>query len=472
MASVAAKSENRWLVRLEAPKTLLAIGVLARVLIFWFLDPANNDDHFIVIRLLVANGRLPLMTEANQAYHPPLYYLLAAPFLEVFGTQKAVQFLSLTLSIGSLAIFYILIYRSGLIQGRIPRCYSFLVVCFLPQFVMFTLYVSNDSLAIFLGALIVWQSRRFIQAPGWKETLLLAILTGLGLLTKATFLAFVPILLVLVVFMFIQRWALTRALWAASAFLAIVLSVGSYKFIDNFQHFHDPLVSNLDLPNEYTSEQKTHYMGLRSYLDFNVIRLIQSPTTAYLIDDNYTNYTVPGFPALLYATFFYQYISESNFTENLHVPFKFLGSLIYAVGLLPTVVFLIGLGWLGKNLSPFIKTFDSRNAVECAELCVYVAVGLLLSNVALLFAAVLKYHVWSIVQARLLFPSMMGIIGAFGAGVEIVCRNARASSALNTSIILMGLLFGLYLSSEIARQIVLTFRLAAFLIPLVRWIGG
>ena len=103
--------------------------------------------------------------------------------------------------------------------------------------------------------------------------------------------------------------------------------------------------------------------------------------------------------------------------------------------------------------------------MECAELCVYVAVGLLLANVVLLFAAVLKYHVWSIMQARLLFPSMMGIIGAFGAGVEIVCRKARASSALNTSIILMGVLFGLYLSSEIARQIVLNFGLAAFLIP-------
>jgi len=99
------------------------------------------------------------MTETSLAYHPPLYYLMAAPILEVYGTEKAVQFLSLCLSIGSLVILYILVFKSGLIRGRLPQLYSFLVVCFLPQFVTDTLWVSNDTLAIFLGALIVWQSR-------------------------------------------------------------------------------------------------------------------------------------------------------------------------------------------------------------------------------------------------------------------------------------------------------------------------
>ena len=102
---------------------------------------------------------------------------------------------------------------------------------------MFSLYVSNDTLAIFLGAAIVWQTRRFIQITGWKDGLLFAILTGLGLLTKATFLAFVPVLFVLVVFMFAHKESLTKASWAAGAFLAIALSLGSYKFIDNYVRF-------------------------------------------------------------------------------------------------------------------------------------------------------------------------------------------------------------------------------------------
>ena len=441
-----ANFENRLLARLEAPKTLLTLGIFARVLTFLFLGPGNNDDHFGVIQLLVANGRLPLVTETGQAYHPPLYYLLAAPFLEVFGTAKAVQFLSLSLSIASLVILYFLIYRSGLIRGRLPQLYSFFMVCFLPQFVMFSLYVSNDTLAIFLGAVIVWQSRRFIQAAGWKEGLLLAILTGLGLLTKATFLAFVPVLLALVVFMSIQRGSLAKASWAASAFLVIVLSVGSYKFIDNYLRFRDPFMTPHNLPAEWITEHKTHYMGLRSYLDINVIRLIRSPTTLYSAAGNYT---VPGYPVLLYATFFYQYIPESNFNK----PFKYLASLIYVAGILPTAVFLVGLAGLGKRSSRFIKTFDPRNAEQCDELCVYVAVFLLLANCALLFAAIVKLHDWSIMQGRLLFPSIIGVIGAFAAGVEIVCRNARAASVLNFSMISLVVLFGFYLLGEITNQI-------------------
>jgi 4-amino-4-deoxy-L-arabinose transferase-like glycosyltransferase len=442
-----AKSENRLLARLEAPKTLLTLGILARVLTFWFLQPANNDNHFRVIQFLVANGRLPLMTEVRLADHPPLYYLLAAPFFKVFGTEKAVQFLSLSLSVASLVIIYTLIYRSGLIRGTLPQLYSFVVVCFLPQFVMFTLYVSNDTLAIFLGALVVWQSRRFIQSGGWKQGLLLAILTGLGLLTKMTFLAFVPALLALVVFMYIRRGSLAKACWAASAFLAIVLSVGSYKFIDNFLEFGNPFVSNLDLPADWIIEQRSHYMGLRSYFDINLIRLMASPT---LLDG-----TVPGYPVLAYATFFYQYIPESSFVGNRHTPLKYLGSLIYAAGILPTAVFWVGLGGLTKKLPRFVRTFDPRNAEECGTLCLYVAVCLLISNCALMFAAILKYQVWSIMQARLFFPSVMGAIGAFGVGVEIVCRKARAASMLKISMISLAILFGLYLSSEVAYQIVI-----------------
>lgn len=192
--------------------------------------------------------------------------------------------------------------------------------------------------------------------------------------------------------------------------------------------------------------------GIPSYLDFNIINLIISPTTSFGTDDNYY---VPGYPALLYASFFYSYGPESNFTGNRHSPYKYLGSLTYVAGLLPTIVFLVGVAGLGKKLVPFIKTFDFRSSSECYELCVYVTICLLLSNLTLLFVTVLKYHVWSVMQARLLLPSMMGIIGAFGAGVEIVRHNARIAPILKISMLSLVVLFNLYLLSEIAHQIVL-----------------
>src|SRR5260370_14148945 len=306
---------------LKNGKVLLALGILVRILTFWFLRPTNNDDHFDVIQFLVANRRLPIITDQEQAYHPPLYYLLAAPFLKVFGTEKAVQFLSLSFSIASLAILYVLVYKAGLIKGLWAQLYSFIFACFLPHFVMFTLYVSNDTLAIFLGALVVLQSRRFIQSIAWKEGFLLAIVTVLSLLTKATFLAFLPVLLALVVFMNLHTTrSLAKASWAASAFMAVAVSLGSYKFVDNYVRFRDPFMNPLDRSAEWIVEQKTHYLGLSSYLDINIFHLLRSPA---LSGEPLSGETASAYPVLVYATFWYQHIPESNFVGNLHSPFKY-----------------------------------------------------------------------------------------------------------------------------------------------------
>ncbi len=113
----------------------------------------------------------------------------AAPILSASGSLKIVQILSLGLSIASLIVIYQIVFETPLIQAKTARLYSFALICFLPQFIMFTLYVSNDTLAIFMGCLTVLQTYRFIQLHDWKQTLLLAVVLGLGLLTKATFLA-------------------------------------------------------------------------------------------------------------------------------------------------------------------------------------------------------------------------------------------------------------------------------------------
>ena len=79
----------------------LAAGVLLRLLLFKPLYPVNNDDHFAVISYLLQHHRLPTADLVSQAYHPPLYYLLAAPFAALARLRGA-ELLSLGLSVFNL----------------------------------------------------------------------------------------------------------------------------------------------------------------------------------------------------------------------------------------------------------------------------------------------------------------------------------------------------------------------------------
>lgn len=443
--------------RLKPGQFLLIVGIFIRVTTFIFLAPGNNDAHIDVVRFILAHHRLPLNTELEQAYHPPLYYLIATLFLKLFGTDKGVQLLSLIFSIATIGVLYVLIYKVKLIQEPRLQFYSFLLACLLPQFVMFSLYVSNDTLAIFLGALLVLQSYRFIARGTFREILLLAVLAGLGLLTKATFLAFVPVLAALVVFRYFKADSTVKGCWAAAGFLSVALSLGSYKYVDDYLRYRNPFISNAD--HAWALKEKQEYMGVRSYVDMNILQLLKSPT------DLKPGGTASAFPILAYGTFWYQYIPESNFIGDVHRPSMYLGSLIYAVAIFPTVMFVIGLCGLAWRLPAFIRTFDYRDSKDCATLLQYLAVCLFLANVGLMVTALAKYHLPSISQARLLFPAFAGALAAFATGLEIIQKKAILGSLGRTSVILLCLLFGLYLATEIGYQVI-----AAYFHPVLRYL--
>src|SRR5258708_34527783 len=162
----------------------------------------------------------------------------AAPILSASGSLKIVQILSLGLSIASLIVIYQIVFETPLIQAKTARLYSFALICFLPQFIMFTLYVSNDTLAIFMGCLTVLQTYRFIQLHDWKQTLLLAVVLGLGFLTEPTFLAFIAVWFGLMLFMGTRMGPpAAQHVRLAFAFFAVAGVLWSYKAISHYPLF-------------------------------------------------------------------------------------------------------------------------------------------------------------------------------------------------------------------------------------------
>ena len=332
----------------QAPISVLIIGIVTRCLVYLFLDPDNGDRHSTILEYLVKHKTFPSIMENSLAFHPPLYYWMAAPILAVTGSNKAVQFLSLILSIGTLIVLYRIIYKTELIVWPRARLYSLWLACLLPEFVMFGLYISNDTLSFFLGSLTILQVSNYLKAPGWKQGALLAVLTGLGLLTKSNFLVFLPVLLVFILFVqFRQHGSLGKAAWAAAAFVMISGVLGSYKYVDNYVRYHNVFINSLDTP-EYANVE--YRPGLRPYVDFNLLRLMASPSLQpgqYNLSSPTT--TIGSYPLLLYGTFWFQHIPESNFTGAAHKPFSYIGSVIFAVAVVPDIGFR---GWIARTRGP------------------------------------------------------------------------------------------------------------------------
>jgi len=423
------------------------MGISLRLIVFPFLSPLDADyEHFDLVKYVAERHVPPPLSVNPMAFHPPLYYVLGAPFYAFTGSAKGVQLLSLLLSILTLLLFYRLLYVENLISDEKPRRYAFVLPCFLPEFVLNSLTVSNDTLATFFGALIVLQVVRFIAAPSNTQLLLLGLWEGLALLSKATFLAFLPVLFVLVLFV---RIRLGRSAWNASmaalALLLLSLGLGSYKFVQNYREAKNPFISNLDLPLPWVAEQQAPYRGAISFFDVDVLKLLKSPSASPATEGAY--------PLVLFGTFWYQYIPDSNFTGARHAPFYYLGSLIYCFALVPVGVFILGLFRLLKNAPRLIARFlPSRNGDERA-LVSLVCVFFMLGNLALILSVAAKYHVWSVMAGRLLFPSFCGLVVAFGSGADALTGKNIVDTTLKVAMISLVACFGLYFSSEIMYQI-------------------
>ena len=389
---------------------VLAGGIIVRVVVFAYVGYFNNDNHLVVIDHIARHWTLPRANQFDQAYHPPLYYLLAAPLLRL-GGLVAVQALSLIFSIATLVVIAGLLRRLPWTDERIrPWCLA--LVAFHPQFILFSLFISNDTLAIFLGALIFDQSRRAQVSPSFSNVVMLGIWLGLGLLTKAVVLVFV-LPLVFFVWLLGRRHALlnSQVISRLALFLVVVSVLGCYKYVESLILFGNPTVSNLDF-GDWIGEQQPTWIGAYSLLDFNLLKLIR--------DSVISTSTVHSYPLMIYGSFWYSLIPESTFQGNLISPFNRVGSMIYIAAFCPTFLMLVGATRIGMAALGIAPSAGPEVGMQGRSRLDYESILLLIFslNLLLIVAVGWKYDVWSVFQGRLLFPSYFALLLAFNAGME------------------------------------------------------
>jgi hypothetical protein len=232
---------------------------------------------------------------------------------------------------------------------------------------------------------------------------------GAGLLTKGTFLLAGPAA-ALIVSMVERRNGPRRMAAAVAGFCLIWSAIGCFKYADNLVRVGHPLVTNLDVDSMFKREQSGTWKGWRTVYDIDVLKLIRRPVLQ-------TNNTF-SYPLLLYGTFWYPHVpGESSFDGNVS-GYAWVGSAIYALAIIPTLIFFIGM--VRATVITCAQVFDRDP--PSSGLPAATALVLLLANLAVVIAAGVKYDVWSCFQSRLCFPGLAAGLVLFSLGMEkIAC---------------------------------------------------
>jgi hypothetical protein len=278
------------------------------------------------------------------------------------------------------------------------------LTAFLPHLVLYSILVSNDTLAMVAGTLALLSALRFQSDPTVSNAAIAGLVAALGLLTKGTLIAHAGVLLFVVAVVSWQRLTLRRGAACVAVFLALTLSLGSYKFIENELRYGRPIVHGMDFGQDWVQAQRPTITGVRSLIDIDIVKLLREPYG----ERRKGGWTNPqSVPLLLYATLWHPYVPVSNFRGTWQWT-ALLAQATYLIAIPATL--LIVFGWIIAARRPRM----------------WIPLAFFAANLAIVLAAGVKYDAWSCFQSRLLFPSFAAIVFGYAWGIEATERRGPA----------------------------------------------
>jgi cytochrome c-type biogenesis protein CcmH/NrfG len=312
-----------------------------------FLLGYDAELHLEYVRYVRDRGALPLGNERPEMHQPPLYYVLAAEALRMFGAaadggERCVLLLrTLGLLTGLAGVLLAALCLRRLFPGRAPpQAAGVVIAAALPPYLYLAHYVSNDLLAGVLGTAAVYLTLVALQADKPKAGLLVALGACLGAAVLAKLTA-VPVVVTTLAVL-----ALTAAVRGRSALavarsagvpLLVCLLVCGWFFYRNYRHFGRPVVGAYDPASGFLWWQHPGYADAAQFLRFG--RGLTDPFYAALV----------GVPDGLYSTLW----GDGGWGGALGAarpPWNYERMAAgYALALLPTALAL--LGWVAAAVA-------------------------------------------------------------------------------------------------------------------------
>ncbi|MBR3211157.1 MAG: glycosyltransferase family 39 protein [Bacilli bacterium] len=148
----------------------------------------DEEGHLAYIYILYSTFKLPT-TNIWQFYHPPLWHFIASLWMRLHTilnqdkiALEGIQ--ALTVCLSSLTILITNKICEKLKMKDIHRCLTILLIAFHPTMIILSGSINNDILMIMLEYLIILLLINWYKEANYKNTILLAIVTGLCVMTK------------------------------------------------------------------------------------------------------------------------------------------------------------------------------------------------------------------------------------------------------------------------------------------------
>lgn len=219
--------------------------------------------HIQNLEIIKFEHRLPVATEGWEAYQPPLYYFLAA----LWPNLKLVQ------------IFGLLIYFSfGYLLWRTTHNLTTTIFSLSwPVMLYSSLSIGNEFLsAVLIGATIIFYLQFYLPRPNLDNQIILGLLLGLNLLTKATGLLLVFLIVIDQVWLNYKFWQ--KTLLALMVVLSLTFLVGGWFYGRSLILYHNPLfatddyvpLANFDQP--IVQRNLDFFFNLRGFCNFDLFQ--------------------------------------------------------------------------------------------------------------------------------------------------------------------------------------------------------
>lgn len=247
----------------------------------------ENWGHATYLMYVIVKGQLP-PSSYGQFYQQPLFYFLSAivskPINFILGRDDLYSLVNMSRIVTCSASIFI-IFVSDLIAKEIKlsdkgRMFALIPVSFIPAFFLSGGAVGVDSLTALFMSLQILFTIKWYRKPTWKNTIILAFLFGLGVLTKIS----CAVIAIPTAFLFLRKAfsfhdnpkVQTKLFLRIVCFGLIALPLGLWYTVRGYLLF-GPGATNVPRTFDYYSPSTEGYSLLERFGPIDIKSLCSSP---------------------------------------------------------------------------------------------------------------------------------------------------------------------------------------------------